>query len=214
MMELSLLTFALMALVVVLTPGPTVLLALSNGSKYGFLRAGVGIGAAALSDGVLIAAAALGLGALLAASAFWFTVVKSAGVAYLIWLGFQTLRSSGNIGSLPIQSVGHKAGDAYSPISTFRKSFLVAVTNPKGYLFFTAFLPQFLILSEPLPMQYVTLALIFIAVDVAVMATYAGLGAKAVKFLGDRGSLWIDRTCGSFLIVLGVALAFVRRSEV
>ena len=102
-MELSLLTFALMAMVVVVTPGPTVLLALSNGSKYGFSRAAYGILGAALSDGVLIATAAFGLGALLAASAFWFTVVKSIGVAYLIWIGVQMLRSSGALCSVPHQ---------------------------------------------------------------------------------------------------------------
>ena len=96
-MELSIMTFGLMALIIVATPGPTVLLALSNGSKFGFGRASFGIAGAALSDAVLIAAAALGLGAILAASAFWFTVVKSIGVAYLIWLGVQMMRSPGRI---------------------------------------------------------------------------------------------------------------------
>lgn len=213
-MELSLLTFTLMAMVVVMTPGPTVLLALSNGSRYGFSRAAYGIVGAALSDGVLIAAAAFGLGALLAASAFWFTVLKSIGVAYLIWIGIQMLRSSGSLGSVPHQVAGTGAGASGSALTIFRKSFLAAVTNPKGYLFFTAFLPQFLNASAPLLPQYVTLALIFIAVDVAVMATYAGLGARAIRFLSDRGALWIDRTCGGFLVALGMALAFVRRSEV
>lgn len=210
-MDLSLLTFALMALVVVMTPGPTVLLALSNGSKFGFRSAAYGICGAAFSDAVLIAAAALGLGALLAASAFWFTVVKSIGVIYLVWLGVQMLRSSGKLGSVPMQAIDAKAGGA---LSIFRKSFLAAVTNPKGYLFFTAFLPQFLISSQPMLPQYVTLAIIFIAVDIAVMATYALLGAKAIQFLSARGALWIDRACGGFLVALGVALAFVRRGEV
>lgn len=213
-MELSLLTFALMALVVIMTPGPTVLLALSNGSRFGFSRAAYGIFGAAFSDGVLIAAAALGLGALLAASAFWFTVVKSIGVAYLVWIGVQMLRSSGTLGSLPSQTNRTSVGAPSGALSIFRKSFLAAVTNPKGYLFFTAFLPQFLISSDPLLPQYVTLALIFIAVDIAVMATYAGLGAKAIRLLSDRGALWIDRTCGGFLVFLGLILAFVRRSEV
>jgi threonine/homoserine/homoserine lactone efflux protein len=213
-MELSLLTFALMALVVVMTPGPTVLLALSNGSKFGFGRAANGICGAALSDCALIAAAALGLGALLAASAFWFTVVKLIGVVYLVWIGVQMLRSSGTLGSAPVQPTGKGARDPGSSLSIFSKSFLAAVTNPKGYLFFTAFLPQFVTLSKPLFAQYATLAVIFVAVDIAVMATYAGLGAKAIQFLNSRGALWIDRTCGGFLVALGIALAFVRRSEV
>ena len=90
----------------------------------------------------------------------------------------------------------------------------MAVTNPKGYLFFTAFLPQFLIPIEPLFLQYATLAAVFIVIDVVVMTLYAGLGVKAVQFLRNRGALWIDRVCGGLLVTLGLALAFVKRSEV
>lgn len=213
-MEMSLLTFALLAVVVVVTPGPTVLLALSNGSRHGLAAAGFGIMGAALSDGVLIAAAGLGLGAVLATSAVLFNVVKWAGVAYLVWLGVQMLRSSGEMGPVPGQKNGKGPGTSLRRRTLFRKSFLVAVTNPKGYLFFTAFLPQFLNPSEPLLAQYALLALVFIAVDIIAMAAYAGLGAKAMQFLSDRGALWIDRTCGGMLVTLGCALAFVKRSNV
>lgn len=213
-MEISLLTFALLALVVVMTPGPTVLLALSNGSRFGLVPAGYGIAGAALSDGVLIAAAALGLGAVLATSAVLFGVVKWIGVGYLVWLGVQMLRSSGQLGPVQGPGAGQGAGMSGHRLAIFRKSFLVAVTNPKGYLFFTAFLPQFLAPAEPLLTQYLTLATVFIAVDVVVMTAYAGLGARAVRFLSDRGALWIDRTCGGLLVLLGIALSFIRRGEV
>ena len=213
-MELSLLTFALMALLVVMTPGPTVLFALSNGSRFGIKRAGYGILGAAISDGVLIVAAGLGLGAVLAASAFWFNIVKGVGVVYLIWLGVQMVRSAGGLNksiSLPSET---STKESCSALSIFGKSFLVAVMNPKGYLFFTAFLPQFLYLSKPLFSQYVTLAVIFITIDIAVMTTCAGLGAKVTKLLSTRRALWIDRTSGGFLIAMGLALALVRRSEI
>jgi len=210
-MELSLITFSLMAFAVVSTPGPTVLLALSNGSRFGLARAGYGILGAAISDVVLIAAAALGLGALLASSALLFTVVKWTGVAYLVWLGVQMLRSPGTFGASPGRPAADKGRGKSRAI--FRKSLLVAVTNPKGYLFFTAFLPQFLDLSKALVPQYVTLALIFVAVDVVVMAVYAGLGARAMRFLNSRGAAWIDRTCGGLLVAMGAALALIRRSQ-
>lgn len=214
MMELSLLTFALLALVVVMTPGPTVLLALSNGSRFGIAVAGYGIAGAAISDAVLIAAAGLGLGAILAASAFWFSVVKWIGVVYLVWLGVQMMRSSGQLEPVASPSENKRSGALRNNAAVFKKSFLVAVTNPKGYLFFTAFLPQFLIPTEPVFQQYVTLALVFIAVDVIVMTAYAGLGAKAVQFLSNRGALWIDRVCGSLLVALGFALTFLKRANV
>ncbi|WGW03768.1 LysE family translocator [Tropicibacter oceani] len=207
-------TFGLMALVVVATPGPTVLLALSNGSQFGLGRAGFGIVGAAFSDAVLIAAAALGLGVILAASAFWFTVMKTIGAAYLIWLGVQMMRSLGKLDPASVDRAANWGDGADGALALFRKSLLVAVTNPKGYLFFTAFLPQFVILSGPLVPQYLTLALIFIVVDVAVMVAYACLGATAMKVLSERGALWIDRTSGGFLVALGIALTFVRRTEV
>ena len=160
MMEFSLFTYALLALVVVVTPGPTVLLALSNGSRHGLGTAGFGIMGAALSDGVLIAAAGLGLGAVLTTSAVLFNVVKWAGVAYLVWLGGWRCRGPRGMGPVPAQKNGQGPGASPRRLTLFRKSFLVAVTNPKGYLFFTAFLPQFLNPSEPLLMQYARLALV------------------------------------------------------
>lgn len=212
-MELSLPTFALLALIVVMTPGPTVLLALSNGSRFGIAVAGYGIAGAAISDAALIAAAGLGLGAILAASAFLFSVVKWIGVAYLVWLGVQMMRSSGQLGPVENSTTNDRTG-TFRIKAVFRKSFLVAVTNPKGYLFFTAFLPQFLIPTEPMFQQYAKLALVFIAVDVIVMAAYASVGAKAVQFLSNRGALWIDRVCGSLLVALGLALTFLKRADV
>lgn len=212
-MEIALVTFAFLALVVVMTPGPTVLLALSNGSRFGFAAAGYGIAGAALSDVVLIAAAGLGLGAVLSTSAVLFSVVKWIGVLYLIWLGVQMLRATKGP-DLSESRVARPEGQTQPQRGTlFRKSFLVAATNPKGYLFFAAFLPQFLIPAEPLLVQYAKLALVFVVIDTVVMAAYAGLGAKAVAFLTARGTLWIDRACGGLLVLLGLVSAFLKRSE-
>ena len=208
-MEPSLLAYVVLSLVVVMTPGPTVLLALSNGSRFGITVAGVGIAGAALSDAVLITAAGLGLGAILAASAFWFGVVKWIGVAYLVWLGTQMMRSSSQLGAVAHPTEYNRSTALRNYTAIFRKSFLVAVTNPKGYLFFSAFLPQFLTPREPMFPQYVQLALVFILVDAVVMAAYAGMGAKAVQLLSNRGGLWVDRVCGGLLVALGIALTFL-----
>ena len=87
--------FLLAALVTVATPGPTVLLALTNGSRAGLRGAAWGILGAVLSDGILVGTVALGLGALLAASEVLFQGVRWIGVVYLIGLGVQVLRGSG-----------------------------------------------------------------------------------------------------------------------
>ena len=104
---------------------------IANGSRYGVRRAVPGMFGAVASDIVLVGAVALGLGALLAASEFWFTVVKWVGAVYLAWLGLRLLRSSGG---LDLSGLDGEAARA-APRTVFAKSFLVAVTNPKGYLF-------------------------------------------------------------------------------
>ena len=208
----SLAAFAFVVLLAVATPGPTVLLALSNGSRFGIRRASYGVAGAAVSDLVLITAAALGLGAVLATSAFWFSVVKWLGVAYLAFLGFQMLRSTGKPEALPEH--GRSGADAVSGSRSlvFRKSFLVAVTNPKGYLFFAAFLPQFVDTGAPMVGQYMALAVVFVLIDASVMTAYAAIGARAVRFLRHQGSVWLDRACGAVLLLLAGSLAFYRRA--
>lgn len=207
MHETTLLIFAAVAFVGIATPGPTVLLALTNGSRYGVRRAAYGFAGAMLSDVVLIVAVALGLGALLMASAFWFSVVKWLGAAYLAYVGIRLLMSKGSL------DVATAAGGAAPDrnASIFAKSFLTAVTNPKGYLFFSAFLPQFLDPSAPLAPQYVALAVTFALLDGVVMFGYALLGARAVRLLKRAGALWLERTCGAMLLALAGSLALYRR---
>src|SRR5688500_19880590 len=91
----TLLLFSIVALVAIATPGPTVLLALANGSRYGVRRSLPGMFGAGVSDLVLVGAVALGLGALLAASEVWFSVLKWVAAAYLAWLCVRLLRSQG-----------------------------------------------------------------------------------------------------------------------
>jgi len=210
-MELLYLSFALVVFITAATPGPTVLLALTNGSRFGVPRAGFGMLGAAASDLVLISAAALGLGAVLAASAFWFNVVKWIGVGYLAWLGFQLLKARGELG---VELHGAAEGKSASVAAhvLFRKSFVVAVTNPKGYLFVAALLPQFIDQTAPLAPQYVMLAIIFVSVDLLVMATYASLGVGIVKFLAPARVMLLERCCGGVLIALAGILATTRRA--
>lgn len=207
---MTLLAFAFVSFIGIATPGPTVLLALTNGSRFGVRRAFVGMVGAVLSDFVLIGAVALGLGALLAASEFWFSVVKWIGAGYLAFLGIMLLRSKGTLNETLQGTVEGSSGSARA---IFLKSFLVAVTNPKGYLFFSAFLPQFIVLSQPQMPQYAALALVFATIDFCVMFGYAVLGSQAVRVLKKSGALWLDRICGGALLALAGSLAFYRRAS-
>jgi threonine/homoserine/homoserine lactone efflux protein len=206
---ITLLAFAAVSVVGIATPGPTVLLALTNGSRYGTRRAIAGMAGAVLSDFVLIGAVAIGLGALLAASEFWFSVLKYAGAAYLAFLGIMMLRSKGT---------AHTADKAESAVGTASaltigtRSFMVAVTNPKGYLFFSAFLPQFIDPTLPQPAQYAVLAAVFASLDFVIMFGYAAFGSQAVRLLKSSGTKWLDRISGGALIALAGSLALYRRA--
>ncbi|MBX5103067.1 LysE family translocator [Rhizobium lentis] len=205
----TLIAFAAVSFVGIATPGPTVLLALTNGSRHGLRRAVAGMIGAVLSDFVLIGAVAIGLGALLAASEFWFSMLKWVGAAYLAFLGIMLLRSKGTIDAA-LKS--DEARAMQSTLSIGLKSFMVAATNPKGYLFFSAFLPQFIDPTQPQPGQYALLALIFAAIDFVIMFGYAFFGSQAVRFLKTSGALWLERACGGALLALAGSLAFYRRA--
>jgi threonine/homoserine/homoserine lactone efflux protein len=95
----------------------------------------------------------------------------------------------------------------------FARSFLVAVTNPKGYLFCSALLPQFIDASAPQWPQYAAIAGVFAGLDFLVMLGYAVVGARAVRLLRQRAVLWLDRSCGAALLALAGSLAFFRRAS-
>ncbi|CAN7668507.1 LysE family translocator [Variovorax sp. LjRoot84] len=205
----TLLVFAFVALVAIATPGPTVLLALANGSRFGVRRSLPGMLGAVASDFVLVGAVALGLGALLAASEFWFSVLKWVGAAYLAWLGIRLLRSQGG---LDLSRPEGEVPSGATPRAIFAKSFLVAVTNPKGYLFCSALMPQFIDPAAAQWPQYAAISIVFAGLDFSVMLAYAVIGARAVKLLRQRAVLWLDRCCGGALLALAGSLAFYRRS--
>lgn len=202
----TLLMFSFVAFVAIATPGPTVLLALSNGSRFGVRAALAGMFGAVASDVVLVAAVAVGLGALMAASELLFTLVKWAGVAYLAYVGALLVKSRGAL-------VMPGEGDPVSlpRRSIFLRSFLVAVTNPKGYLFCSALMPQFIDTARPVAGQYLLLGLVFVGIDFAVMLTYAFAGRQAVRWLRARAVVWIERTSGAVLLALAGSLALYRR---
>ena len=199
--------FALVAVVAIAIPGPTVLVALANGSRFGVRRATYGMLGAVASDIVLVTAVAVGLGAVLLASEVAFSVLKWVGVAYLVYLGIRLLLSKGHLAALPDDD------PRGSRRSVFMKSFLVAVTNPKGYLFVGALLPQFITASEPQVPQYLIIGAVFCAIDFTIMFAYAAAGSQVMRLLSARGALWLDRICGTVLLVLAGALAITRRAN-
>lgn len=207
----SLALFAAAAFVTVASPGPTSLLALNNGARWGLRAALPGIAGAALSDLVLIAAVALGLGALVATTPWLLEALRWAGAGFLAWLGLQLLRSPGSPqdGAPPATPP-----PAARPARVLLRSFSVAVSNPKGYLFFLALLPAFIQPQAPALAQYLGLAITFAVIDAAVLLVYASAGALGAARLSRsaQGARWLDRISGLALIGMAAALALWQRS--
>lgn len=199
------LLFASLALAAIATPGPTTLLAMQNGSHGGVRTALPGIAGAVLSDLLLIAAVAAGIGGLLTASAVAFETLKWLGVAYLCWLGLRLLRSP------PAATNPQATPQCQPPARVFRQCLLVALTNPKGYLFFSALLPSFIDPGQPLRPQYAEVAILFVSLDAMVMLAYAALGSVGARWAGARTWHRVNRVSGALLLAIAASLSLMRR---
>jgi threonine/homoserine/homoserine lactone efflux protein len=205
----TLLAFCAACLIVLAIPGPTVIMvigqALSQGRRVALASvAGVGLGdlcAASLS--------VLGVGGLLAASATAFAAVKIVGALYLAWIGWKMLRSP----VAPTDALG-----AVSPpgqqaaVGVFRDAFLVTLFNPKGIVFFVAFLPQFIRTDQPYGPQAAVFVAIFVTLGIVNAGFYAILADRAREKLRNPVLLGRVAKAGG-LLLMGAAMAtlLVRR---
>lgn len=204
----TLLMFATASLALAVIPGPTMLLALSNGRGGGLRRAAWGMAGANLGSAVVIAVVAVGLASLLAASAWLFETVRAVGVLYLVWLAVQLWRSP----PMDVKdALAHVPGQKALGRAAFVRSLGVALSNPKALLFFAAFLPQFIDPAQAVATQYAVLGALFVAIDAVVMVAYALAGRQAVRWLSGNGLRWLNRGCAVGMGVLAALLAGWRR---
>lgn len=194
----------------IFTPGPSALLCMSHGLKFGKAKSMATVLGGAVAALILMSISIAGLGAVLAASETAFFIVKLIGASYLIYLGVSAWRNSY---SQPVNDIDSREYDVdlshreKSFLSLFRKGFMVGISNPKDILFFAALLPSFISNDLSPLMQYATLAGTWLIVDVSAMFMYASIGCKASPWFNKAKNLkWFERTTGSFFIFTGGAL--------
>ncbi len=136
------LTFTVASTVLLIIPGPTIFTVISYSISHGFKARIPLIVAVALGDSTALALSLLGLGALLSESVFWFQVIKWIGGSYLLFLGVKVLRAGNKPAGVD------KDSKSRSGRNMFINTFLVTALNPKGIIFFVAFLPQFISTSS------------------------------------------------------------------
>jgi threonine/homoserine/homoserine lactone efflux protein len=154
-----------------------------------------------------VAAAALGLSAILASSALTYGVVKYAGAGYLIWLGLRALRG-GDERRADVARKDHSLRRIYA------QGVVVNVLNPKTALFFLAFLPQFVDVSQgAVPLQIVLLGITFILLGFISDGSYALVSARVSRRLANRRRSPVARRWlpGLTLVGLGVVSAITGR---
>lgn len=185
------------------SPGPGAISAMASGLKYGFKRGyWTTLG---LILGILIQflVVAVGLGALLAASEVAFGIVKWLGVGYLVYLGWKQFRTD----AAPVAVEPHELAP-FKAKDLIVRGCLINITNPKGTVFLLAVVPQFLNLSEPLPLQYAAIAATLCFTDLVAMGCYTSLAARILKLLrSPRHIRWLNRSFGAMFILAGTVLA-------
>ena len=187
-------------------PGPNNLLALSSAAKRGFLTPVLAGFARIAAFAIMIALCGIGLGSLLAASEIYFTILKWIGGLYLIYIGVRMLRAR-------TENPNEAADHPDLPFAQLaRQEFLVAITNPKAMVIFTAFFPQFLIATEPVLLQFTYLGIAFLILEMLAIAGYAFVGAYLSRFTqSERGQKWLNRGSGTALISAGLLLTASQR---
>jgi threonine/homoserine/homoserine lactone efflux protein len=201
------LAFVAASAVLLIIPGPTILTVISYSVAQG-RRANLPLVAAvALGDSTALVVSLLGLGALLASSAFWFTLIKWAGGLYLLFLGIKLLRA----GVSPAESTAPPA--SASRWKLFANTYLVTALNPKGIVFFVAFLPQFLSPAAPVAPQLWMLAVTFVVMATLNATLYAVFAGSARRLLASpRAQRRFNLSGGSLLSAAGVWALLVKRA--
>lgn len=196
--------FVIATIILMLIPGPTVLLVISYALAKGRSVALAVVGGAVIGVLLSMVATLLGVGLILATSKTLFIIMKWIGVAYLAWMGWKMIRTS-ETSSNQISNVTEE-----SHFSAFRDSMIVTFFNPKSIGFFVVFVPQFVNTSTPLIPQFVIMIITFVSLGAINTFLYAMLAAKIRHTITRPSSLiWVQRVGGGILILLAIYSALL-----
>ena len=198
--------FVIASSVLVAIPGPTVMLVVSYALGHGRGSAWATVPGVALGDFTAMTVSLAGAGAVLAASAGLFTALKLCGAAYLVWLGIGLWRA-------PVEALDiHRDRRAdRAPATMFWRAYVVTALNPKGIVFFIAFVPQFVTAGQPLMPQFTVLIATFVTLGAINAALWALLaGEMRARFATAAARRLTNRLGAGFLIGAGALTALAR----
>ena len=203
------LAFVGASIAISVSPGAGAIQSMATGLNHGLRRGAWSVGGLQIGLMTQLVVVAIGLGAAVAKSVVAFTVIKWAGVLYLIYLAVRQWRTTTEDLTEQIAVDVDARGGRFALLV---RGFLVNVTNPKGLVFLLAVLPQFVVLSRPLLPQYLTIAATMVVVDVLVMCAYTGLASRLLVWLRTpRQQLLLNRTMSGLFALAAVVLSLIRR---
>ena len=198
------LAFVAASAVLLVIPGPTILLVVSYALGRGWKVAAPVATGVALGDLTAMTLSMLGVGALLASSAALFTALKWIGAAYLVWLGIRLWRAGATLDAEP-------RTDPVAPGRMLAHAWLVTTLNPKSIVFFVAFLPQFIDPTRPFLPQMAVVEATLVTLAFANAFGYAILGARARRLASSPRALrLLNRAGGAALIGAAAATVAMR----
>ena len=198
--------FLVATAILLATPGPTILMVVSYALARGRTVALAVVAGVVLGDLLAMTATLVGLGFILTTSALAFTMMKWAGAAYLVWMGWRMINSASEAVE-ELQDVASR-----SNLRAFRDSLVVTLLNPKSIGFFIAFVPQFVDASRPVTPQFMLMTVTFVSLGGLNALAYALLAGQLRKHVKNAFAMaWLQRMGGGVLILLAVMTATLRR---
>ncbi len=201
------LAYLTIAFFTIVSPGAAILLAINNGLYYDlkavFLQALANI----LGLFILSLIAMIGVSAVLLISSKFLFILKTIGALYLMYLGLKQIMNK----NTKIFLEKDNLHNAYKKVQVFRKGFLIAITNPKPILFFSAIFPLFLDKSKGMVLQFFIMTFSFMLISLCSLMMY-GFLAKTAKawFLKESTLKLFYKISGFLFILMGIAMLYLK----
>ncbi|MCZ4293589.1 LysE family translocator [Vibrio sinaloensis] len=196
-------TYTVIITILLVSPGPSVLLSINNGLNYGKKLAALGVLGNVAAFQLLLIISATGLGAVILTFSELLIVIKIIGSGYLCYLGIKLYRS-------PVPKLNADSSQSslyHQPWQIFKQAFWVTSLNPKAIIFVSALLPQFINPTLPLMPQVITLCIVSALIHFTIYFGYAALAAKVKQLVGgEKSRRRFNKISGVTFLMFGIAL--------
>jgi len=201
-------SFLITVTVLVLTPGPSVLLATANSMKYGVKKTLGTILGDLSANFCQIILASIGLASIVISSGELFQVIKWCGVFYLIYIGILKIVSKSTI------QIDKEGAKERSFSKLYAEGFLMSIANPKAIVFFAALFPLFINENLPFLPQVVLLTFTFLILDGTSLLIYTLFASRLKAYLENKEKIHLqNKVVGILLILSGILLSMVNRTN-